>query len=256
MTIPTAANLINPTESAKKVKRNIFLLSLFSLTSTKMLVLLEQTKDRLSDTPFDLLPTDSVFTFLFSWLFVHNKSFIYLLLICLAILSIRSALDYIMYERHLTKPNKEHLLFLNRLLYTLYLFDIGNLPQSTIPKEYKKKLTLSHAERKNLTKENLIPALFTGKKYDKIKNECETLADQLSEQARVKNAGSLTNDIGGLVFAVSNLANSVQQLINEYIQLAIKESYQYFLSYCFNFMTIGFGVITFFYCLYTLTHFT
>ncbi len=104
MTIPTAADAINLTESIKKVRRNIILLSLASLTSTKIIVDLQTTGGSLTTSPFNHLPSKSVFTFWFSFLFIHHlESTLFILLGSLVALLLRSFFDFYLFEKHTKK---------------------------------------------------------------------------------------------------------------------------------------------------------
>ncbi len=101
MNIPTNAEAIDPTAPIKTVKKNIIWISLVSLTCTKIILDLNSAGNSILIPPFDLLPTKSIFTFWFSFIFIHHEtSFFFVLLGSLFLLLCRSFFDYFYHERH------------------------------------------------------------------------------------------------------------------------------------------------------------
>lgn len=100
MNIPSTANTLDPTTSIQKVRRNIFLLSLALLTSTKLVIDINNAQHSILISPFSFLPTEGIFSFLFSFTFIHHgHSVIALLIISLFLLICRSLFDYFSFEK-------------------------------------------------------------------------------------------------------------------------------------------------------------
>ncbi|MEZ6852994.1 hypothetical protein [Halodesulfovibrio aestuarii] len=197
MTIPTAADLIDPTKSTQKVRRNIMLLSLVCLTSARIIADLHTTGGSLIAAPFFYLPIDSTLTFWFSYIFIyHSVPLITFLILFLTILCLRSIFDLVLHQLPSTPPQmgaRYSYFALIRLLTELESYLTTYLDQ-----QYKKAgLTIS---KKNLsgyqkwiftlmpTSQIMLPQYSIGKSWE---NPHITLHRHLSQLFFDKNSSEV-----------------------------------------------------------------